>query len=618
MNLEEKITSLPTTSGVYLMKGRRGIIYIGKAANLRSRVRSYFRKSGDTRYAARFLASKVVDVEFILTTNEKEALILEETLLKKHRPRYNIRLKDDKTYVSIKMTMNEDFPRILVTRRVIKDGSRYFGPYASSGMVRDTIKFIRRIFPLCVCSVHEFRNRVRPCLDYQMGICSSPGAGKITKEDYAHIVEGAVLFLEGKNRDLLKMLKSDMQKASNAHCFEEAAKLRDRLRAVEETLKEQKVVTNSQMDRDVFALSAKEDGDFESLSIVVLFIRDGRLVATKDFFISPSVLPRADVMSSLLRQFYTGARYIPDEILLPIKLRDSALLSDWLSDKRGKKVSIKRPEKGPKARLVKMAEGNSAEALRRELLSAENPVIKELQSRLKLKRLPKRIEAFDISNLGGTNIVGAMVSFSDGTPEKHLYRKYKIRSVDGPNDYASMYELLSRRYKQSEGVKGIPVPDLILLDGGKGQLNIARRVMKELAIDGSELVSLAKDSSSLKKKTGDEEKNKPEKKQGEKVYLVGRKDPIIMREGTRPDLLLRRIRDEVHRFVIGYHRGLRSKSIGSVLDGVRGVGRVKRKRLFDEFGDLKGIKSASIEDLLKVSGITKELALAVKKRLKEK
>jgi excinuclease ABC subunit C len=597
MDVEEKIAGLPASPGVYLMKGKEGIIYIGKAKNLRSRVRSYFLGKGDTRYAVRYLAKKIEDLDYIVTGNEKEALILEDTLLKKHKPRYNIRLKDDKTYVSIKITTNEKFPRILVTRRIKKDGARYFGPYASARMVRDTVKFIRRIFPLCVCTPHEFRNRVRPCLDYQLGICSAPAVGLITEKDYRELVEGAVLFLEGRNRELIKRLKKKMKEASSVRDYEKAAKLRDQIASIEATLEEQKVVSGLLKDQDVFALEEEK----KAIVIEALFIREGRLTGARDFPFHRVGLPEGEVLSSFLTQFYRGERFIPDEVLLSAPAEDVSVIKDWLSEKKGKRVTILTPRRGLKLKLVKMAEANAREALakRKEAATGKDDVIRELKKRLHLKDPPRLIEAFDISNIGGRQAVGAMVTFSDGRPDKSRYRLFRIKTADGPDDYAMMYEVLSRRYASPEGP---PLPDLVIVDGGKGQLNVATKVMAELKIKGPGIAALAKERA---------EEGRAVIK-GERVYLPNVKDPIWLKEGSGADLLLRRVRDEVHRFAITYHRRLRGKGIASALDRIPGIGTKRKVLLFEKFGDIKGIARADIEELTKIPGITEKLANAIK------
>lgn len=607
MDFEEKLKALPAGPGVYIMRSKDGAaLYIGKAKSLRSRVRSYFRETGDGRYAVKFLARMVADIDYIVTTNEKEALLLEDTLIKQHKPKYNISLKDSKTYVSIKITMAEKFPRILVTRQIKKDGSRYFGPYPSARAVRETVKFIRRLFPLCVCSSSVFRNRVRPCLDYQLHLCSAPAVGLITEEAYQELVDGAIMFLEGKNKELVKVLKARMNEASANLDFEKAAEFRDRLSAIEEMLEEQKVVTHRATDQDVFAFIRADD----AIIMQTLTVRSGRLVGSQDFFFKDTGLPDDEVLSSFVTQFYRGDKYIPDEVIIPIKLEDSEVIGEWLTEKKGRKAALSVPERGDKLKLLKMASSNANEALKRRLESqrAKEDLLDELKERLHLSNTPRRIEAFDISNIGGEKAVGAMVTFKNGAPDKNSYRLFKIRDIAGPDDYAMMEQVLSRRYgkKAGEGEKeALPSPDLILVDGGKGQLNIAVKVAEALGLN-VELAALAKDR---------DEPSVPMdrfiKSKGERVFLPHVKDPVVLKEGSRPDLLLRRIRDEVHRFAISYHRKLRSK-ITSVLDDIPGVGDKRRKELLKRFGDLDGILSAGMEELKTIPGITDELALRIK------
>ncbi len=612
MNIEEKLKNLPASPGVYIMKGKKGeVLYIGKAKSLRSRVRSYFREGGDTRHSVKFIASKVEDIDYIVTANEKEALFLEDTLLKRHRPRYNIRLKDSKTYVSIKITVNDKFPRLLVTRQIKKDGSRYFGPYVSAHDVRETIKFIRRIFPLCVCSASVFRNRVRPCLDHQMGLCSAPAVGLISEEAYRELVNGAILFLDGKNLELVKILKARMKEVSSSLDFEKAAEIRDRISAIEGMLEEQKVIAHRPVDRDV--LAAFREGS--SLAIQALFVRDGRLVSKSDYFFENSGLPDEEIISSFVTQFYRGGRYVPEEVILPVMPDDAPVITEWLTEKKGKKVSIIAPVKGDKLTLLKMAESNAREALRKrsESVSQKSDILDEIRKRLHLRNTPERIEAFDISNIGGSLAVGAMVTFTSAEPEKSSYRLFRIKGVEGPDDYSMMHEVLSRRYgkaRAEETVKkkeALPMPDLILVDGGKGQLNIAGRVLDELGIKGVDIAALAKERLEEARFPGARVQVK-----GERVYLPNVKEPILLKEGSKGDLLLRRIRDEVHRFAITYHRKLRGKAVGSLLDNLPGIGEKRKKALFERFGDLTGILSADINELMNVPGITEKLALAIK------
>ncbi|MBI5887622.1 MAG: excinuclease ABC subunit UvrC [Deltaproteobacteria bacterium] len=614
MNIEEKLKTLPASPGVYVMKGISGeILYIGKAKSLRSRVRSYFRKGGDERYAVKFLAAKVADIGFIVTASEKEALLLEDTLCKRHRPKYNIRLKDSKTYVSIKLTVNERFPRISVTRHIKKDGARYFGPYVSARDVRGTIKLLRKVFALCACSPAVFRNRVRPCLDFQLGLCSAPAAGLIGEAAYAKLVKGAVMFLEGRNAELMKALKEQMAGAAKALDFEEAARLRDKIAAIDEMLEKQRVVSHRGEDQDVFAMARGPAADV----MQTLLIRGGRLAASGGYSFKATHLPDDELLSSFITEYYRGGRHIPDAVIVPVRLDDAPLIREWLSEKAGRRIALITPVKGDKSKLLEMARVNALETLKKKEAapSTDNiraSSIEALKKRLRLKNPPEVIEAFDISNIGADLAAGAMVTFANAEPDKSRYRLYRIRNAAGPDDYAMMQETLTRRYS---GGGNLPLPGLILIDGGKGQLNIAVKVLSELGLKGKvEVAALAKDKGEAPR-SPEESKGlfkKPAAK-GERIYLPNVKDPILLREGSAPDLLLRRIRDEVHRFAVSYIRRLKSRTgIGSVLDNIPGIGPKKRKALFERFASIEGIRNSSAEELTAVDGITEKLARAIK------
>ena len=621
MEIDRKIEKLPAGPGVYLMKNSGGeVLYIGKAKNLRARVRSYFRATGDGRYAVRFLATRTEDVDVIVTANEKEALLLEDTLLKKYKPRYNIRLKDSKTYVSVKITVGEKFPRLVITRRIKKDGSRYFGPYVSAKDVRETVKFIRRIFPLCTCSPTVFKNMTRPCLDYQLGLCSAPAVGLISEEDYRELVDGAVMFLEGKNRTLVRSLRKKMEEAAEALDFERAARIRDRVSAIEGMLEAQRVVSQRSADRDLVGVARSEG----VISVRVLHVREGRLAGGDGFFFEDVGLPAGEVVGSFITQFYRGGRFVPGEVIVPARIEDSAVVAEWLGEKRGGKVRITLPSRGEKLKLLRMAEANAAEALskRASEKTAKAGVLEELARRLHLGRTPRVIEAFDISNIGGTLTVGAMVNFTEGEPCRDGYRLYRVRTVEGPDDYAAMHEVLSRRFRgavrpgepgreEGEGPKGLP--DLVLIDGGKGQLNIAVAVMRDLGVTGVELAAIAKDKPAAAKAPP----GKRPAGRGERVFRPNVKDPVLLKEGTRADLLLRRIRDEVHRFAITYHRRLRSRAVGSVLEDIPGIGAAKSRALLKRFGSVDGVRGASARELAEVPGVTEGLARRIKEALGE-
>lgn len=605
MDMEAKLKTLPQSPGVYIMKGRGGVIlYIGKAKNLRSRASSYFRPSSDTRYAVRFLSSKTEDIDWIVTANETEALLLEDTLLKRHKPRYNIQLKDSKTYVSIKITTRERFPRIMATRQIKKDGARYFGPYVSSTAVRETIRFIRRIFPLCTCTPAVFNNRSRPCLDYQLGICAAPAVGLVSEEAYRELVDGAILFLEGRNRELLRLLKARMTEAAAGQRFEEAARLRDRISSISEMLEEQKVVSHRGVDRDILAI-ARGSG---AMVVQALIVRAGRLCGGEAYPFDDAGLPDEEVVSSFITQFYKAERRVPQEVVVPVRLDDAGVITDWLSAKAARRVALITPVRGERLKLLRMAEANAAEGLRKriETKGAKEDVLAALKVRLRLRNVPTRIEAFDISNTGGELAVGAMAVFRDGQPDKAAYRRYRIRDTAGPDDYAMIFEVLSRRYRDGGGEAGLP--GLILIDGGKGQLNIAAKALAGLGVTGVDTAALAKDRDA--KRARFVRSGRPSK--GERVFLPGVKDPVALREGSAEDLLLRRIRDEVHRFAVGYHRQLRSKAVGSTLDAVPGVGPKKRLALFKRFGGLAGVLAATEAELCAVPGITPAVAQSIK------
>jgi excinuclease ABC subunit C len=595
-SLEEQIQSLPTSPGVYLMKDPAGtVLYVGKAKNLRNRVRTYFGKSGDTRFSLRFLMPKVHQVETLLTDTEKEALILENTLIKKFRPRHNINFKDDKTYFNLKFSLNEEFPRLSLVRKVKKDGARYFGPYASSAAVKETLKLLGGIFPLRTCSPASFKNRSRPCLNFQIKKCLAPCCGLISAEKYAEVVQEVLLFLEGKNSQLVKLLRERMAVASGALCFEEAARIRDQIQAVEKTLEKQKAVSQKLTDQDVFAFYRQGNAwEFQ-----VLFFRRGLLVGNKSFHFSRLNLPEAEALSAFVRQYYAEDRYIPQEVLLLQAVEDESLLGEWLSEKKGGKVQVLSPRKGQKRRLVEMAQKNAENTFEKKVSAKEtlSQTLKELQEKLRLRTLPHRVECFDISNLFGTLAVGSMVSFLDGKPDRSHYRHFKIHAPSFPDDYAMMYEVMKRRYSKLAEEK--ETPDLLIVDGGKGQLNVALAVLSELGQPGISAIGLAKDKETALKKMGG--------KTSDKVYLPHIKDPLLLPSHSASLRFLQQIRDEAHRFAIRYHEKLRSKhGLQTVLDEVPGIGEVKKKALLKNFGSLERIQEASVEALIQVESMTQK------------
>ena len=484
--LAVKVRNAPRGAGVYLMKdGAGGILYVGKARDLRARIRAYFART-DARAMIPFLVSKIRDIEFIVTGTEKEALILENNLIKEHRPRYNVDFRDDKAYFNLRVDPAEPFARFQLVRRPKRDGARYFGPYPSSGDARQTLHFLQTIFLLRTCRDQELKGRRRPCLEYQIGRCTAPCVGRIEAADYGRLVRDGIAFLEGREKVLLEDLRVRMNAAAEALRFEEAAALRDRSAAIEATLERQRIVSMSGRNRDVFGLC--REGDMTQ--VVLLFIRDGRMIGQKVF---PPIRLRAEtteLLSALLMRYYDGAAEIPEEIVLPEKLTDAAVLAEWLAEKRGRGVTLTTPRRGEALALLAIAGRNAESAFRTARLTADRPeaALPLLVEKLQLRNLPRRIECFDISNLGGRQAVGSLVVFADGVPRKADYRRFRIRTVPGADDYAMLYEVLRRRYEKRENL-----PDLVMVDGGKGQLGVALAVLKDLGVEGVDVIALAKE-----------------------------------------------------------------------------------------------------------------------------
>lgn len=593
---------------MYLLKDASGkVIYVGKAKNLRARLRQYVR-GGDERSQIRFLLAKIADVETLVTANDKEALILENTLIKQYKPRYNIRLKDDKSYVSVKVTVQDPWPRILVTRRIVKDGSRYFGPYDSAASVRETLDMIRKVIPLRTCPDAVFRNRSRPCLEYQIKRCLAPCCLPVDRNEYQRHLRAAILLLEGKSQELIRQLHAEMEEAAEALRFEDAARIRDRIRAIEKTQERQQVFTHHGGDADIWGLY--REGGF--LEVEVLFLRQGKLTSHQRYSLDNLEFPDEDILSMLLQQFYQGDRYIPDEVLVPVNVADFETLEDWLSERKGQRVTVHHPQRGDKVRLLELAKENAAQAFRQrqDVTHQRQRMCTELQRALHLRRYPQRIECFDISNLQGRVAVGSQVTFIDGNPDKDLYRRYRIKTVEQADDFAMMSEVLLRRFSraQQEG----SYPDLIVIDGGKGQLKVALEVLKNLGIDSVEAVALAKDR--VERAPRARELRHSE----ERVFLPGRKNPIVLRRNSNALFLLQRLRDEAHRFAITYHRKLRTRErLRSLLDSIPGIGAVRRRRLLRHFGSVRRMGSASVEELMQVPGIHRALAEQILAVLRE-
>lgn len=606
MELRDTIRSFPTAPGVYLMHDASGaILYVGKARNLRQRVRSYFGNT-DGRPQVRFLMARVDQIRFIVTDTEKEALLLENTLIKQHQPRYNLNLKDDKTYFSLRLDPRERFPRFTVVRNVSRDGARYFGPYASASAARAVLKQLQRMFPLRHYPLKNCMNRPRPCLYHQIGQCSAPCHGLITPQAYGTLVDGAVLFLEGKSRDLVAGFRQRMKEAAAALQYEEAARWRDLLSAIDATLERQKMVTQGG-DCDVIGL-AREG---ERLALALLFVRGGALSGSSVLHGSGG-LDDADALSACISDYYGADRAVPDELLLPLELEDRAALEEWLGEQKGRKVRLLRPQRGEKAELVGLAVRNAQAALteRQTARAGVEQALEELRRTLQLPHLPRRIECYDISTLQGRHSVGSGVASLDGLPDKQRYRRYRIRDVAGQDDFAMLREVFGRRFNPQR-IDQWGLPDLVVVDGGIGQLNSALAILEELGMrEQVPLVSLAK--SRVK---GDGKDIHVERSE-ERVFLPGRRNPVRLRQDGAPLRLLTALRDEAHRFAIEYHRTLRERdSLQSALESIPGVGPRRARALLRHFGSLVGVRLAPEQELAAQTGIGPELAREIRRRL---
>ncbi len=597
------LKNYPTSPGVYLMHDAEGtVLYVGKAKNLRARLRSYFVPGGDGRPQIRFLLGRLERIETILTDTEKEALILENTLIKKYRPRYNINLRDDKTYVSVRLDPREEFPGLQVVRQVHRDGALYFGPYSSAGAVRETLKEIYRIFPLRHYPPAVCRRRGRPCLFFQIGQCSAPCHGRISAADYRLLVKGVIELLSGHEEVVLGDLRERMARAALEMRFEEAARLRDQIGAIVQTVEKQKVVEAGGGDQDVVGLH-REEGEVE---LVVLFVRAGKLIGRRQYGLDWR-LDEAELLSNFLLEFYGREVLIPAQVLLPFLPEDAGTLSDWLSDRKGRRVTVSAPQRGEKRRLVELAERNAAEAYRERGSKREAKValLAELQGRLELARPPRRMECFDISNLQGAQAVGSRAVFLDGDAAPAEYRHYRIRSVTGADDFASLAEILRRRL--TRGLAEETLPDFLLIDGGKGQLAAVAAVLGELGLAGRiDLAGIAK-SRVIANVRG-----KAVERSEERLFRPGRKNPIVLRQGSPALFLLERLRDEAHRFAITHHRKLRGKAaLRSALEEVPGVGPGRRRALLKHFGSLKQIRAATVEEFAAMPGLPRGVAQAI-------
>lgn len=584
--IQEQLKLLPTNPGVYLMKNEQAkIIYVGKAINLKNRVKSYFQSSKNHSPKVKSMVEKISDFEYIITANEIEALILECNLIKKYRPKYNISLRDDKTYPYIKVTLNEDYPTVSITRKILKDGAKYFGPYTSAGAVHEVLNLLKKLFQIRSC---RQMNTKRPCLEFHIKRCLAPCTGRVAKSEYREMIKSLCLFLEGRNEVVLKELTSRMQIAAENFQFELAAKLRDQVLAIEKISAKQNIIIGSS-DQDIIGLARKAD----EACIQIFFIRSGKMIG-RDHFLLNGTEDETDsaLLNAFLEQYYNKATFIPKEILLPAEIENEEILSAWLSQKKNGKVSFGLPQRGVKKEMVLMANDNAVVVLEEQMIKnsagLEQTVgaMKDLGRYLRMEKELKRIECFDISHIQGSETVASMVVFSNGAPDKQEYRRYKLKSVEGkPDDFKSMQEVVGRRYRQSDGI----MPDLIIIDGGKGQLNSALEIIRALGHYQIPVVGLAK--------------------QFEYVFLEGQSEPVILPPNSKALYLIQRIRDEAHRFAITYHRKLRHKrNLVSVLDHIEGIGPTRRKALWDAFGSIAEIKKAKITDLTAVPGISENIA----------
>lgn len=599
--LAERLSALPPKPGVYLMKNAKGeVIYVGKAASLRNRVRSYFGSRRGMDGKTRELVEHIADFEVIRTDTPTEALILENELIKRYQPKYNVMLRDDKSYPYIRIT-KEPFPRVISTRRVVRDGSRYFGPYTSASSVHRTLDLLKRLFPYRPCDIQITGDAPRPCLYYHIGRCLGPCIGAVNQAEYQEVIDKVVLFLEGRAEELLPEMRAEMNQAAESLDFERAARLRDEIRAIEHVLEQQKIVSGTMRTFDVLAVAQGAGGD---AAVQVATIRRGKMLGSEYFMLrgariddSPSQL-----LTSFVSQFYQEAALVPGELVLQHPLEDAEVVQEWLVERRGGPVRLTVPKRGERRRLVEMVAKSAQDNLEQDRVRWLNDeqrmtaAMTELGDALGLEKMPRRIECFDISTLQGTNSVGSMVVFEDGKPAKSDYRRFGIKSVDGQNDFAMMQEVIRRRFKRAsrEDVteEWRTLPDLVIVDGGKGQLNAALEVLAELEVSVP-IVGLAKEN--------------------EELFLPGRSEPVVLPRDAQALFLVQRIRDEAHRFAVGFHRQRRRRAtMRSALDEIKGVGPARRRALLKTFGSVARIRAASVEELAAVPGIGPGLAQQIK------
>ena len=623
--VEQRLQATPERPGVYLMKDARGtVLYVGKASVLRNRLRTYFGSPSAQANKTRRMMGHVHDFEYIVTDTEAEALILENTLIKRYKPRYNARLKDDKTYPYLKIDLNEEFPRVYITRRVAKDGAKYFGPFATANTVRKSMDLVKRLFPYRSCTKHITGTDPRPCLEYYINRCVAPCTGYASKEEYARVIDQVIMFMEGDTDSVTQDLEDNMALAAERLEFERAAVLRDRIKAVERVAEERRIKVDSnpsaggnrtwQAGMDVIAVA---QGSAEAW-VEVFFIRKGKLIGRDHFFMEGAQDESAGlIIGQFIKQFYGSAQTIPPRIVTQHPLEDQEVITEWLRGLRNGAVHLVWPQKGVHKQLVETVADNARQGLAQhrikwlDNLDVIQQAMSELEEELSLPLPLRRMECYDISHIQGSNSVGSMVVFEDGQPKRSQYRRFKVKTVDGVDDFESMREVLRRRFKRlaaarNTGEGGDPqaapdtgwaaVPDLVLIDGGKGQLSAALEVMLELGLDDIPLASLAKEN--------------------EWLFVPHTPEPIILPRDSQALYLVQRIRDEAHRFAITYHRNLRSKgSLGSPIDLVSGIGPKRKRMLMRRFGSLKGIKEAPLDEIAAVPGMTRSLAIRLKQTI---
>jgi excinuclease ABC subunit C len=599
-----RLAGLPAKPGVYIMRDANNrVIYVGKAVVLRNRVRSYFQESASHPPKTERLVADVADLEWIVTNSELEALILECELIKRYSPRYNVRLKDDKRYPYIKVSVQEDYPHVYIVRNMVRDGARYFGPFTSSQAVYQSLEVMRRLFPYRTCDREITGQDRSPCLYYHIKRCLGPCIGACSREDYRAVIERVCLFLEGKQEQIVEDLLARMQRAAEALEFEKAAEMRDQIASITQIIERQRIISGHLNDHDFIAV-AREDGQ---ACVQIFFVRGGKLIG-REYFVLTGTQDEDDsaVITSFVKQFYDGAADVPPEVLVQSDLDELAVIEEWLRRKRGTKVLLKVPRRGEKHEIIRMAAENAAETLaklRAEWEADANKHVEalgELQRALALPAPPARIECYDISNTQGTSATGSMVVFTQGVPEKQDYRRFRIKTVTGSDDFASMAEVLRRRFARAQDAEGkrnvdgkenrwALMPDLVIVDGGKGQLSSAREAMEASGVAQIPTVALAK--------------------QREELYLPGRPEPIILPRDSQGLYLLQRVRDEAHRFAITYHRKLRdAKTTRSILDEIPGIGPRRRKALLEKFGSIEAIRQATVEELSEVPGMSRHAA----------